>query len=290
MKTYEFGKTKDDKAVTSYVIENINGIRAEFLDYGCVLRQLWVLKPDEAYVNIIYGFDSVKDYESFHCAGGGQNHLNEVLRRKVFDAEMLPAKTLYDASSGIVFKYHSSCTEDGFPGSVDMKVTCILDDMNVLHMDYEAVSDMDEVVDFTNRSCFNLGAGQIITVDADTYLETDGNAVPTGKVLNVSDHEIMDLRNGKDPEKEYPENGYFDHCYILNHAKEYDVRVYAPGRGITMLLKTSEPAVQIYSGNNTGVAIEPQMYPCVPDYPGFPSCNVLKGQVRRWSNSLKIIV
>lgn len=321
MKTYEFGTTSDGRTVHAYVLENEHGTRAEFLDYGCILRQLWVLKADDSYVNIVHGLDSVSEYEKdgswfgafigrfanrikdsrFELNGkeyrlepnDGPNHLHGPWGKTLFQAQELPADSLEESSRGVVFTYHSPDGEDGFPGNVDVKVTYILDERNVLHMDYEAVSDQDTIMNLTNHSYFHLGAGQIITVNADQCLEIDDQTIiPTGRILSVADHPVMDLRSGKDVETEYPPMGFFDHCFVLNEKTEEkpDVTVYAPGRGITLELRTSEPAVQIYSGNPVGVAIESQMYPCAPNYPQFPSCLVKAGQTRHWKNALRIIV
>ena len=320
MTTYEFGQTSDGKTVHAYILENENGIRAEFLDYGCILRQLWVLNAEESYVNIVHGLDSVKDYENDTCWYGafigrfanrikdsrfelngreyvlkpndGSNHHHGCWHRKVFDASPLEAATLEEAGRGVVFAYHSPDGEDGFPGNVDVKVTYILDEQNVLHMDYETVSDQDTILNLTNQSYYQLGAGQMIRVNADRYLEIDEHMIPTGRILSVKDDPIMDLRRGRDTEKEYPSLGYYDHCYVLNKDRptEPDVVLHAPGRGITLELRTTEPAVQIFSGNTSGVSIEPEIYPCVPNYPEFPSCVVPAGQTKYWKNSWRIIV
>ena len=320
MKTYEFGKTSDGRIIHAYVLENEQGTRAEFLDYGCILRQLWVLNSEESYVNLVYGLDSVQDYEKdknyygafvgrfanrikdarFELNGrtyelqpnDGPNHLHGMWAKTLFEAHELKANTLEEASRGIVFTYHSPDGEDGFPGNVDIRVTYLLDEFNVLHMDYEAVSDQDTILNLTNHSYFQLGAGQLLRVNADRCLEIDEHIIPTGRIFKVEDDPVMDLRTDRDIELSCPELGYYDHCYILDHKDPDvpDVVLYAPGRGITLELRTSEPAVQIFSGNSAGVAIEPQMYPCAPNYPEFPSCLVPAGQPRYWKNSWKVIV
>ena len=330
MNSYEFGKTSDGVTVNAYILENINGIRVEFLNYGCRLRQFWVPKSDDSLVNIVYGLDSVADCEQDKCCFGafigrfanrikdsrfeisgkeyllkpnnGPNHLHGVWERKVFEAQPLPARTLEEASKGVIFTYRSPDGEDGFPGNVDIKVTYVLDDDNVLHMDYEAVSDQDTFLNLTNHSYFNLGAGQILSVNADRYLEIDEQAIiPTGRILSVEEPAVMDLRSGRDVEKEYPEMGFYDHCYILNREEMSgdknlhipsapDVTIHAPGRGITLQIRTSEPAVQVFSGNPVGVAIEPELYPCAPNFPHFPTSLVKAGEVKRCTSLYKIII
>ncbi|MCF0230339.1 MAG: hypothetical protein HUJ76_11695, partial [Parasporobacterium sp.] len=242
LNTYEFGKTSDGQTVNAYIIENINGIRVEFLNLGCIIRQLWVMKSDDTYVNIVHGLDTVADYENDGCHFGafigrfanrikdakfelngteyclkkndGENFLHGYWDKKLFTAEPLPAKTLEEAQKGIVFTYQSPDLDDGFPGSVDVKVTYLLDDDNILHMDYEAVSDKDTVMNFTNHSYFNVGADQKVSVNADQYLEATDDKIPTGTVLNVDDHPEMDIRSFRSIDENTPSWGYFDHCYV----------------------------------------------------------------------------
>lgn len=320
MKTYDFGQTSDGRTVHAYILENEHGTRAEFLDYACILRQLWVLKSEESYVNIVHSLDSVQDYEKDSCWFGafigrfanrikdsrfelngreycmepneGPNHLHGVWGKTLFEAHPLEAATLNESDRGIVFTYHSPDGEDGLPGNVDVKVTYILDEFNVLHMNYEAVSDQDTILNLTNHSYFQLGAGQLIRVNADRYLEVDEHLIPTGRMISVGEDPVMDLRRDRDAEKEVPALGCFDHCFILNRNNPDgpDVVLHAPGRGITLELRTSEPAVQVYSGNSAGIAIEPEMYPCAPNFPEFPSCVVPAGQIRYWENSIRITV
>jgi len=328
MNSYEFGKTSDGSAVNAYIIENINGIRVEFLNFGCILRQFWVPTREGSLVNIVHGLDSVAEYEADKCYFGefigrfanrikdsrfmigdtlyelepndGPNHLHGPWGKKVFEASPLPAATLEEASKGIVFTYHSPDGEDGFPGNVDVKVIYTLDDDNVLHMDYEAVSDRDTILNLTNHSYFNLGAGQTVQVNADRYLEIDDHIIPTGKILDVKDSEVMDLRSGIDPDLQNPSIGYYDNCFILNRPERTDTSLYIPaepdvvlrasGRGITLNIRTSQPSVQIYSGNPVGVAVEPQMYPCAPNYPQFPSCLVKAGEIKRDTSLYQVIL
>ena len=322
MNTYEFGKTSDGKTVNAYIIENVNGIRVEFLNLGCILRQFWVQKSDEAYVNIVHGLDTVRDYETDSCffgafvgrfanrikdaafeingkkyileANDGPNHLHGCLSKKIFEAQPLPAKTLEEANKGVIFTYYSPDGEDGFPGNVEIKVTYRLDDDNVLHMDYEALSDQDTILNFTNHSYFNLGADQKLFVNADQYLEITSQTIPTGNILRVQDDPVMDFRSLRSYEDQIPAMGYFDHCYVLNHTKCEnalpDAVLSAPGRGITLEINTSEPAVQIYSGNPVGVAVETQQYPCAPNFSQFPSALVKANEKRQWKNTYKIIV
>ncbi len=321
MKIYEFGKTSDGKIINAYIIENLNGIRVEFLNYGCILRQFWVPKSDDSYVNIVYGLDSVADYENDRCCFGaligrsagliknseisinenkyklaanyGSDYLNGSLSKKVFEVHDLPAKTLDEASKGIVFTYRSPDGEDGFPGNVDIKVTYLLDDNDVLHMTYEAVSDQDTILNLTNSSYFYLGADQKVSVNAKRFANA-GNEIRTSDIKKVAEYPKMDLRTSKDLDDNAPESGYFDQYYCFEKrdypAWKPDVQIKAEGRGITMEIRTSENAVRIFSGNTVGIAIEPQTLPCYAEYTKNPGLVLEKNKARIWKSSYKIIV
>ncbi len=321
MKNYEFGKTSDGKIVNAYIIENLNGIRVEFLNYGCILRQFWVSKSDDSYVNIVYGLDSVADYEKDRCFFGaligrsagiiknseisinenkykltanyGQDYLNGSLSRRVFEVHDLPAKTLEEASKGIVFTYKSPDGEDGFPGNVDIKVTYLLDDNDVLHMTYEAVSDQDTILNLTNCSYFCLGADQKVSVNAKRYVDAGGE-LKISDLKKVADHPEMDLRTLKNLDDNGPDTGYFNQYYCFEE-REYpawrpDVEIKAEGRGITMEIRTSEDSVRIFSGNTVGIAIEPQTLPCYAEYVKNSGLVLEKNKTRTWKSSYKIIV
>ncbi len=321
MKSYEFGTTSDGKIVNAYIIENLNGIRVEFLNYGCILRQFWVPKSDDSYVNIVYGLDSVADYENDRCYFGaligrsagliknsqisidgnsyqldanyGSDYLNGSLSKKVFEAHDLPAKTLEEASKGIVFTYRSPDGEDGFPGNVDIKVTYLLDDNDVLHMTYEAVSDQDTILNLTNCSYFYLGADQTVSVNSKTFAAA-ADIADEYNVKKVTDNPVMDLRSPKNLDENTPEEGYFNHYYCLGE-REYpawtpDVAIKAEGRGITMEVRTTADSVRIFSGNTVGIAIEPQTLPCYAECTSNSGLVLKKNKTKTWKNSYKIIV
>ena len=339
MKTYEFGKTSKGQTVNAYIIENINGIRVEFLDFGCILRQFWVPKSDGAYVNIVHGLDTVQAYEEDRChfgafvgrfasrikdsrfsingeefvltANDGPNHLHGCWNKKVFKASDLPARTLEEASKGIVFTYRSPDMEDGFPGNVEVKVTYILDDDNVIHMDYEAVSDSYTVINLTNHSYFNLSGhnsgnamDQNILLFAHEYTPSDPEGIPTGEIASV-EGTPMDLREMipicshlDDPAPALIKAKGYDHNYVLS---EYtgSVRPAAIASsditGITMHMATSMPGVHFYTSNYVSqgligkdeaiygprhaFCLEPQFFPDAIHHPAFPSPILRSGEL-----------
>ena len=116
-----------------------------------------------------------------------------------------------------------------------------------------------------NHSYFNLsGAGDpyigdhILTINADYYLPTDNTAIPYGPKEKV-EGTPMDFRTPHEVGERINDNfeqlifgkGY-DHTYILNkedNELSYCARCSSPKTGIVMETYTTQPGVQLYTGN-----------------------------------------
>ena len=123
----------------------------------------------------------------------------------------------------VVFSYTSVDGEEGFPGTLtlDVKYTLTADSIEIC---YNAVSDKDTVMNFTNHSYFNLNgtdAGNIrdhiAQIFADKYTPVSPVLIPTGEIASVKGTPFdftapkrigEDMDNGKLP-------GGYDHNYVL---------------------------------------------------------------------------
>ncbi len=251
-----FGKTKDGKQVTSYVLTNKNGMEAEFIDYGAILVKLWVPDKNGKKADVVLGYDTVAEYEKTttyyggfigRCAnrignasftlnestyeldknnngnclhGGEQGYNNMMYEVETFEEEEGPV---------IEFSRLSPDMEQGFPGNLDITVTYTLTHENELVIEYLAVPDKDTPVNLTNHAYFNLSghnSGTILNhkvrLEADSFTPTDDKLIPTGEIAKV-EGTPMDFRNiktlGQDIDTDYePLNfaGGYDHNYVLN--------------------------------------------------------------------------
>ena len=89
-----------------------------------------------------------KTYELY--ANNGKNHLHggkEGFDKKIFDVTPL--------ENGLRFHYFSKDGEEGYPGNLNLYVTYTLNE-NAFSIHYEADTDADTVVNFTNHLYFNL--------------------------------------------------------------------------------------------------------------------------------------
>jgi galactose mutarotase-like enzyme len=82
--------------------------------------------------------------------------------------------------------------EEGYPGTMDITVTYTLNANNGLSIRYEATTDKTTILNLTNHTYFNMGgyaSGSVhplvLWVDADSYLPTDADLIPTGELRSV---------------------------------------------------------------------------------------------------------
>ena len=176
---------------------------------------------------------------------------------------------------------------------------------------YQASTDKPTVLNLTNHSYFNLsGAGDpyigdhILTINADYYLPTDNTAIPYGPKEKV-EGTPMDFRTPHEVGERINDNfeqlifgkGY-DHTYILNkedNELSYCARCSSPKTGIVMETYTTQPGVQLYTGNwmtgnfegkngqrypeRAALCLETQHFPDSPNKPEYPTTELRPGEV-----------
>ena len=207
--------------------------------------------------------------------------------------------------------YTSKDGEEGFPGNLKTIVTYSLTDNNEVVISYQATTDKPTVLNLTNHSYFNLsGQGDpsiydhLLIINADYYLPTDETAIPYGPKEKV-EGTPMDFRTPHEVGERIDEDfealnfgkGY-DHTYILNktNANEMSLcaRCVSPKTGIVMECFTTEPGVQLYTGNwmtgnfigkngqrypaRAALCLETQHYPDSPNKPEYPTTVLRPGE------------
>jgi aldose 1-epimerase len=233
------------------------------------------------------------------------NHLHGGF--KGFDKVIWQAKESGGAEPGLKLTYLSPDGEDGYPGSLRLTVVYTLTN-DALEIEYSATADQDTVVNFTNHSYFNLkgaGEGDILghelQLNADKFTPVDATLIPTGELRPVrgtpfdfTQARTIGARIDANDQQLVFAKGY-DHNFALNNADgtlRLAARVYEPTTGRSLEVLTTEPGIQLYSGNflrgdllsengkpygfRGGLCLETQHFPDSPNHPEFPS-TVLKG-------------
>lgn len=288
LQTKKFGTTKNGEEVTLYTLENKNGMKAEFIDYGANIVSLVVPdqngKPDD----VVLGFDDVAAYEVNGCffgafigrhgnrIGGAEFELNgtKYELEKNDGANNLHGGTpgyhhvMYQAETSddsVAFSRVSPDMEQGYPGNLDICVKYTLTDDNELKITYTAKSDKDTLCNVTNHSYFNLkghNGGEItdhkVWIKANGFTATSDDLIPNGTVTDVTGTP-MDFRTkkaiGDDIEADYEPMkiaGGYDHNYVLDKKAgeiEKVAELSEDSTGRTMEVYTDLPGMQLYTGN-----------------------------------------
>ncbi len=315
-----FGKMPCGKEIYCWTITH-GDMSAEIIDYGATLRSLIVPDKNGKPTDVVLGYDTVEEYidndgyigatvgrfanrirvgkftlngEEYTLAcNDGPNHLHggiEGYDKRVWD--------LKDEDGALACYLVSPDGDEGYPGTLEIKVTYELKDGG-LSIHYEAASDKDTIFNPTNHAYFNLdGEGKVnnqyLKINADYFTPNDNDCLPTGEVkavegtsMDFKDFHTIAERSDMD-EYVKPYGGY-DVNFVLN-GKSPACEVYSDKNGIVMTVETTEPGVQLYTGNGTSdrkgkngaeygwrsaFCLETQHYPDCINHPEWPSC-VLK--------------
>ena len=105
------------------------------------------------------------------------------------------------SDKSIDFSYVSPDNEEGFPGTLNIKVRYSVTSENEFKIIYEATTDKPTVVNLSNHAFFNLKGesggtitDHILTINADSITLVDSLLIPTGEIVSV-DGTPFDFRN-----------------------------------------------------------------------------------------------
>lgn len=326
----EFGQIAG-KSVDLHTLKNSSGMEISLTNYGGIVTSIRVMRANGSVHNVVLGFDCLDDYLlSQHYIGAvvgryanriangrfsigdrhytlaqnnGRNHLHGGDRG--FDKVIWDAVVVHDGdTTGVQLSYVSVDGEEGYPGNLQVQVTYWLTDNNELKIDYHAETDATTVVCLTHHGYFNLSKsstinGHTLQLAANSFTPVDSDLIPTGEFRSV-EGTIYDLRVAKpigsllmDMGDELLDGG-FDLNYILTGERGTPcATLFAEDTGLKMEMYTSEPAVQLYTGNFLetdsegvtkdfpqygGLCLEAQHYPNSPNTADFPSVLLRPGE------------
>ena len=185
------------------------------------------------------------------------------------------------SGTSVTFVLHSPDGDQGFPGTLDCRVTYSWSDENALRIDYTATTDKPTVVNFTNHVYFNLSgvAGTPIEhyrlqIPASTYTPTNAENIPTGAIVPVDALRDFHSERAVGTEK-------YD-CNFAVDAWDGSLRRAAslsdPDSGRTIVVETTQPGMQLFTGKPGAIALETQHFADAPHHPNFPSTVLRPGE------------
>lgn len=325
--TKEFGSAFGQKIFT-YTLENDNGMQLTCSNLGCIVTEINVPDKNGVFENVVLGFNQAEDYIKYKTYFGaligrvagrieqgefelngkvyhlpkneGNNHLHggyKGLHERVWEADEVET----DSAIGIRFSYVSKDGEEGYPGSVHLQVTYLLNNKNQWIFTCKGYTDQKTLLNITNHSYFNLSGNakndilnHELALKSNRFLELDNQLIPTGKILNV-DETVFDFRNGRpirdgnlsqNEQNVLVGNGY-DHPFLLEDHFNKEIVLKDKESGRKLIVETNQPAVVVYTGNQIegeyktaegvrpkkylGVCLETQGLPDAIHHPHFPS-------------------
>jgi aldose 1-epimerase len=251
--------------------------------------------------------------EGYHMHGGARG----------FDKVMWTAQpgTAAQDTPCLCLTYLSKDGEEGYPGNLQVSVVYTLTADDALTIAYDAVGDSDTFVNLTNHAYFNLaGVGMgdvldhVLRLDAAFFTPINDRRMPTGEIRPVAGTPLdfrtpqrLGSRIAGGDEQIQLARGY-DHNYVLSQtagAGSCVADVYDPSSGRAMELYTSEPGVQLYTGNMlngsaigkgghaygpyAGFCLETQHFPDAPNHAAFPSIVLRAGKHYRQITSYRFV-
>lgn len=336
-----FGTTADGHAVERFTLASISGVTIAVLSFGGVIQSIVIPDRAGALADVTLGYDTLPEYENDksylgalvgryanRIRGGrfvldgheytlaqnaGGNSLHGGARgfnKYVWDVE--PFEEGDDL--GLVLQHVSPDGDEGYPGTLRVRVTYRLTARGELVIDFAATTDRATPVNLTQHAYFNLagtGTGDILghqlELSASRFTPVDASLIPTGELRSVrgtpfdfSTPERVGARIGANDEQLRLAGGY-DHNFVLDRAAAAGLTLAArltdpvSGRGLD--IHTTEPGIQFYTGNfldgtvngkggiphryRSGLALETQHFPNSPNEPSFPNTILRPGAEHR---------
>ncbi|MCD8208187.1 MAG: galactose mutarotase [Bacteroidales bacterium] len=322
-----WGTSPCGKEIWKYRITNASGAYVELSSLGAAIVAVSVPDKDGQFADVVLGYPVAESYfGDGPCFGkvpgryanrialgkftldgkeyslpinNGPNHLHggpDGFQNRVWDSRI--------DGDAVEFQYVAEDGEMGYPAYVKAIARYDWSEDNALRLTFTAVCDAPTVINLTNHVYFNLngeGSGTIfdhvLRLNASEYLPTNDSLIPLGDSESVVGTP-MDFTIGKplgqDINADFPALKYgkgYDNCWVIDGAvpgqlqKAAELHSPQSGRSVTVL--TTQPGVQIYTGNwlegcptgkcgrsyhdYEGVAIECQNFPDAPNHPDYPS-------------------
>jgi len=331
----DFCKTYEHETAHCFELDNGRGLKATFTTLGATILTLdvpdrrgdsanvllgpadmgQILSPKSPYLGALVGrvagriangrfsldgqqyqLTTNDGTHSLHGGNHGYNRRN--WKAKVLDGASLCLSLVEDSSA------------DGYVGIVTVKVIYTLTANNAWRIEYEATTTEPTPINLTQHAYFNLkDAGRtdildhVVKINAQDYTVNGPDLVATGEIKPVA---------GTPYDFTSPKPIGRDIGQLTNSPRGYDVNfviaadagplrevaeVVEPTTGRRMIVRTTEPGIQLYTGNfldgkfsnhvgypynqYAGLCLETQHFPNSVNIPNFPNTILRPGETFR---------
>ncbi|MGL1957137.1 MAG: galactose mutarotase [Colwellia sp.] len=333
----KWGKAEGETAYL-YTLKNDNGVVVKVSNWGAYIQSIIVPDRDGNFEDVVIGYDTWQEYYDDCCYsgpvvgrfanriakgkfsidgvdyqlttndGGENGDVNQLhggekgLHKRFWDSRLV--------KNGVELTYVSPDGEEGYPGTLTIKVSYTLSQDNELKLEYQATTDKTTYVNLTSHVYLNLSGERKrnieqheLLIKAKQFTPVDTLLIPTGELRNVAntpfDFTVLkpvgkDIRTANEQLKMGggvdQEFGGYDHNWVFTDSDgslKEQAALYEPISGRYMDILTQEPALQFYTGNfmdstvkgknnkiikhRDGLALETQNFPDAPNQPTFPS-------------------
>lgn len=327
-----FGTAPNGEAVSAICLDN-GMLACEILTYGATIRTMMVHDKNGNPTDVVLGYDTVAEYaeNGGYLGAVPGRYANRIARCHINLNEQEYTLTCNDGENhlhggsvgfshrvwaieqcdreSVTLCLHSPDGDQGYPGNLEARVCYALEGSS-LTIDYTACSDADTYCNLTNHSYFNLAGhdsgdilAQELTLHCTHFTPTDAASIPTGEIAPV-EGTPMDFRAataiGARVDEDYIQltqaKGY-DHNYVIDGAYgtlRPAAEAYCAATGIVLQVCTTQPGVQLYTGNylengtrgkggstfgfRHGLCLETQHFPDTPHHANFPSALLKAGE------------
>jgi aldose 1-epimerase len=326
IEAHDFGKMPDGTAIQQFTLRNAKGMAVKVMTLGAMINEIQAPDRHGAFTNVVLGTNSLDAYlhntftaqaqvigrvanrianakftldgVEYHLAtNAGPNTIHGGRRgfgRQVWQAQMLPPGK---HEAAVRLTYFSKDGEEGYPGNLTASITYTLTDNNELRLDYQAATDKATPVNLICHAYFNLAGygdvqGQELWLNAGRYTPTDAQLIPTGEIAPVRGTPLdftAPTLIGARADQLKPHAGVYDNNYVINGGGKSLVlaaRARDPQSGRVLEVRTTQPGVQLYTGNLHAFCLETQHYPDSVNHTNFPSTILRPGETFKSTTTL----
>jgi aldose 1-epimerase len=185
------------------------------------------------------------------------------------------------ADASATFVLVSPDGDQGFPGTLECRVRYTWSDDDGLRIDYTASADKPTVANLTNHVYFNLSGDPTTSIAhyrldlaASAYTPVDDRSIPTGEIAPVDP--ARDFRVARPVG-----TAAYDCNFVLDGydgSLRYAGTLADPESGRTLVVETTQPGVQLFTGKPGAIALETQHFADAPNHWNFPSTALRPGE------------